>query len=259
MLLKNKCGTTFFILFIISWSVPSFCQIQTDSTDYKIGLNVSGRRISGTFNQLVARGAINADFQNRNWHLENRLSYQYNKTNGRLIEDNWYNLLTFSWFINGHKRLYPGLFYHYDNNLMFRVNRRHRVGIGVGSILDKEDMKLHIVAGLAYENATFNGDTFVNSDFDFEERQNGLFVFRIENGFAFAQNKINLSYRFFYMQSLKEGLDYDFWITPKVSFKVIKGLSLNITYDYRFENVHLESLSNYNDIILFGINWTIKN
>ena len=31
-----------------------------------------------------------------------------------------------------------------------------------------------------------------------------------------------------------------------------------VVYDYRFEKVHLETLSNYNDIVLFGFNWALK-
>jgi len=248
----------FFFMGILLTSFDSYGQSQKDTLQYKVDLNFSGRKISGTFKQLVAGGGFNVDLLYNNWHLENKTAYRYNKTNTRLIEDNWYDLVTLKYYPKGKKKLYPGAFYHFDNNLMFRVKNRHQYGIGLGSELDKGTIKLSLLAGIANEHSTFNGSEFVNSDRDFSNRKNGLFLFRLNNGYFISEKKISLSYQLFYFQSLKERTDFDIWLTPRISFKVIKGLSFHVVYDYRYENVHLESLSNYNDIVLFGFNWTLR-
>ena len=255
---KIKYIFTIFFIGTLLLSFPSYGQSQKDTLAYKVDLNFSGRRISGTFSQVVAGGGFNVDVLYKNWHLENKTTYRYNKTNTRLIEDNWYDLVTLKYYPNGKKKLYPGLFYHFDNNLIYRVKNRHQYGIGLGSELDKGAMKLSLLAAIANENSTFNGSEFVNSERDFSNRKNGLFLFRLNNGYAMAKKKINFSYQLFYFQSLQESADYDIWLNARISFKVIKGLSIHVVYDYRFENVHLEPLSNYNDIILFGFNWTLK-
>ena len=239
-------------------SIPTYGQSQKDTLQYKIGLDFSGRRISGTFSQVVAGGGFNADVLYNNWHLENKTTYRYNNTNTRLIEDNWYDLATLKYYPNGKRKLYPGVFYHFDNNLIYRVKSRHQYGIGMGSELDKGAMKLAILAAIANENSTFNGSEFANSERDFSNRNNGLFLFRLNNGYSLAKKKINFSYQLFYFQSLKESADYDIWLSPRIRFNLFKGLSFYVVYDYRFENVHLESLSNYNDIVLFGFNWTLR-
>ena len=249
---------TFFLIGMLLASFPSYGQNPNDTLEYQMDFNFSGRRISGTFSQVVVGGGFNLDLLYNNWHLENNTSYRYNKTNTRLIEDNWYDLITLKYYPNGKKKLYPGVFYHFDNNLIYRVNARHQYGIGLGSVLDKGKMKLSLLAAIANEHSTFNGSEFVNSERDFSLRKNGLFLFRLNNGFSIAQKKINFSYQLFYFQSLKESTDYGIWLTPRISFNVLKGLSFYVVYDYRFENVHLESLSNYNDIVLFGFNWTLK-
>ena len=240
-------------------SFSAYSQSQKDSLQYKVNLDFSGRRISGTFKQLVVGGGFNLDLLYKNWHLENKTTYRYNKTNTRVIEDNWYNLTTLKYYPNGKKKLYPGAFYHFDNNLMYRISKRHQYGIGLGSELDKGIVKLSLLAGIAHENSTFNGFEFVNSERDFSNRKNGLFLFKLNNGYSFAKKRINFSYQLFYFQSLKESADYDIWLNSRISFKVFKGLSLHVVYDYRLENVHLEDLSNYNDIILFGFNWTLRS
>jgi len=258
-MINTKYMLTIFFIGMFLMSLPSYGQSQKDSLQYKVDVNLSGRRISGTFSQLVVGGGFNADVLYNNWHLENKTTYRYNKTNTNLIEDNWYDLVTLKYYPNGKRKLYPGVFYHFDNNLIYRVKSRHQYGVGLGSELDKGAMKLSILSAIANEHSTFNGSEFANSERDFSNRNNGLFLFKLNNGYSFAKKKINFSYQLFYFQSLKESADYDIWLTPRISFKVIKGLSLYVVYDYRFENVHLEPLSNYNDIVLFGFNWTFKD
>ena len=248
---------TFIFIGMLLLSFPSYVQSQRDTLQYKIGLDLSGRRISGTFSQVVAGGGFNLDLQYNNWHMENNTSYRYNKTNTRLIEDNWYDLVTLKYYPKGQKKLYPGVFSHYDNNLIYRVKSRHNYGVGLGSELDKGKMKLSLLVAIAKGNSTYNGSEFVNSDRDISNRKNGLFLFNLNNGYAIAKNKVNFSYKLFYFQSLKESADYILRLNSRINFKVFKGLSLYVAYDYRFENVHLETLSNYNDILLFGLNLKI--
>ncbi len=254
--LKNILTLFFLGMFLVSF--PSYGQSQKDTLQYKVDLNFSGRRISGTFSQVVLGGGFKVDLLYNNWHLENNTAYRYNKTNTRLIEDNWYDLVTLKYYPNGNKKLYPGVFSHFDNNLIYRVKSRHNYGIGLGSVLDKGAMKLALLGAIAKGNSTFNGAEFVNSERDFANRKNGLFLFRVDNGYAIAKKKINFSYQLFYFQSLKERTDYTIRLNSRISFKIFKGLSCYVVYDYRFENVHLASLSNYNDIILFGINLTVR-
>lgn len=250
---------SFFFVGLLFVSFSSYGQSQNDSLRYKVDMNLSGSKISGTFSQVVAGAGLNVDLLFSYWHLENRTTFRYNKTNTRLIEDNWYDLATLKYYPNGKKKLYPGVFYHFDNNLSYSVKSRHQYGIGLGSVLDKGSMKLSILGTVGYENSTYNGSEFVNSERNFSNRKNGLFLFRIDNGYAMAKKKINFFYQLFYFQSLQEGADYDIRLNARMSFAILKGLSFQVVYDYRFENVHLETLSNYNDMLLFGFNWTLRN
>ena len=258
-MLQSKKELVFLVFALLLIGFQSYGQSMKDSLQYKVDLNISGRKISGTFDQLVAGAGFNVDLRYKYWHLENNTRYQYNETNDRLIEDNWYDLLILKYYPKGSRKLYPGVFYHFDNNLIYRVDARHQYGVGLGSVLDKGSVKLSLLAAIANEQTRFNGSDFVNSERDFSNRENGLFLFRLNNAYSFAKKKINFSYQFFYFQSLKETSDYDIWVNAKLNFRILKGLSFHIVYDYRFENVHLETLSNYNDIILFGLNYALTN
>ncbi len=253
-----KLKSLFVVLILLIFSLTSIhAKNSKDTLQISLQIEFSGRRISGRFNQLVVGGGIGLDVIYGNWHLENKTNYRYNKTNSTLIEDNWYDLATLKYYINGRKKFYPGIFYYYDNSLIYRVNRRQQYGIGIGSTFDKGSTKLDLIAAFGYENTNYNGSEFVNSERDIPKRQNGIFLFRANFGYGFASNKISISSQLFYFQSLKEGTDFDLWINPKISFKIWKAISIYIAYDYRFENVYLETLSNYNDILLFGLNLKI--
>ena len=249
---------SFFVLGFILLNFASFGQSKKDTLQYELDLNFSGRRISGTFSQIVTGGRFNVKLLYNNWHLENKSTYRYNKTNTRVIEDNWYDLLTLNYYPMGNRKLYPGAFYHFDNSLLYRVNSRHHYGLGLGSVLDKGKMKLSLAAAVANEHSTFKGSEFINSERDFSSRNNGLFLFKVNNGYTIGEKNVNFSYQLFYFQSLKESADYDIWLNTRISIKVYKNLAFHVVYDYRFENVHLETLSSYNDIVLFGFNWSLK-
>jgi len=255
---KIQSILTFFFLGMLLMSCPTYGQSLKDTLQYKIDLSLMGRRISGTFSQVVVGGGFKVDLRYKNFHLENNTTYRYNKTNTRIIEDNWYDLVTLKYYPNGKKKLYPGVFSHFDNNLIYRVKSRHNYGVGVGSVLNKGAMNLSLLVAIGKGNSTYDGAEFVNSERDISNRKNGLFLFGLDNEYSIAQKKINFSYQLFYFQSLKESADYVIRLNTRLNFKIIKGLSFYIVYDYRFENVHLESLSNYNDIVLFGFNWALK-
>ena len=75
---KIKYILTFFFIGMLLMSFPSYGQSQKDTLQYKVDLNFSGRRISGTFSQLVVGGGVNVDLLYNNWHLENNTTYRYN-------------------------------------------------------------------------------------------------------------------------------------------------------------------------------------
>lgn len=249
------------ILIVLISSIFSLTSVlaqnKKDSLQFNLKMDLSSRRISGTFKQLVAGGGLELKLRYGNWQLKNNTNYRYNKTNAILIENNWYDLLRLMYYPYSHEKLYFGFFYHYDNNLLYRINSRHQYGTGIGSTLDKGLSKLSLIATIGYERSDYRGSEFVNSNRDFSIRENGLFLFRLDHGIRFPKYGVSISSRLFYFQSLAEGADYDLWINSSVRFKIWRGLSFNIIYDYRFENVHLEALSNDNDVLLFGFNLVV--
>lgn len=256
-----KSNLLFLICFpLIAILSPSLAQSSLDSLSYQVGLSLSGSRISGTFTRITLVGGLETHLNSSKFTLHNSLSYRFNNTQGRVIEDNWYDLFTLFYYPDEKKRWYPAVFYHYDNNLIFRVNSRHRFGGGIGSIpVDNGTVFLRVATGWAHEFTNYNGDTFFNSDLDMAKRDNGIFLIRINNDYSLLKQRLLLKVDLFYMQSLKEASDYDIWFRPSVQVRLNKAISFFVNYDFRFENVYLEAISPANDVLLGGLKFSLSN
>lgn len=227
---------------------------QRDSSQfhYDLRLDLSGRLIGGTFEQLVFNNSLDLKVENKRWSFQNATSYRFNRTGNAQVENNWYELFSASW-LNKKKLFFPTVFYHYDNNLMFRVNARHLFGGGLSSVKSWEGHALRLDVGAGYDYTDYNGSQFENSPRLGPIRRRSLLMFRLTHENKFFQGKVALANDFFYRHSLVERSDYLFILQPKVSFAVSTHLNTSVGFEYRFENVHLLDLSRFNSILVYGL------
>lgn len=235
-------------------------ELSKDSLEYNVNIKLSGSRMTGFFNRSAFAFVADKHLHIGKWTFHNNLSYRYSIFNEIQIENNWYELLTISYAPNERKIWYPLAFYHFDNNLLFRVNSRHRYGVGIGShIVETGNVFFQFGGGFGYEATIYDGDIFINSDLNDVLRQNGLLMLSLNNNYILLKGRFALKLNVFYMQSLKENTDYEIWFRPSLQYAINKHIALLINYDYRFENVYLEGLTSNNDILLFGINVNFAN
>ncbi len=250
----------FMLLLFSVLSMNARGQSSLDSLEYSVGLKFSGSRSSGIFNRNSFAFGAEKHLHQGKWTFHNTLTYRYTEFNGIQLENNWYDLFSVFYYPNEKQNWYPVAFYHFDNNLLFRVNSRHRVGAAIGSVLLKKDhVFLRVGAGGGYEASRYNGDQFANSDLGNSFRENGLFLFRINNDYTFFDSRFVLKLDLFYMKSTKEILDFDIWFRPSLLYRITERITLSANYDYRYEHVHLEELPAANDILLYGLNIKFAN
>lgn len=246
------------ICFLLFFGISAFSQDSIPAKSkitYKI--NASGHYISGTFSQLVSSNSLEGKLEKGRWLLQNYTSYRYNVTMNQTFENNWYQLLTVS-RLSKSKRLNPTVFYHFDNNLMFRVNQRHLFGGGIGSQFSKGNHQLLFEIGPGMDITEFNGNSFVNTDKMEKTRRRTIGIVRVKNEHKLLNSKLGFSNSLFFRQSFNELSDFLLMISPKLSAKVTKNLAVTVGFDYRFENIHLVELSNFNNTVLFGLSYCSK-
>ncbi|HMO40173.1 MAG TPA: DUF481 domain-containing protein [Saprospiraceae bacterium] len=227
-------------------------QDTTSTFKYDVKWHLTGRVLTGTFEQFVFNSNLDFKIETHRWEIHNATFYRYNQTGNTKIEDNWYQLVSLSYFINN-KKFFPSGFYHYDNNLMFRVNNRHLFGAGAGTIIQRKKHFIRLDGGFGYDKTIYNGNTFENSNRIGAIRERPLVVGRLVQEHSILNNKLLISNTVFYRHSLEETADYLVILSPKVMLKIIKHLSVNLSYEYRFEKVHLVGLEETNSLLSFGI------
>lgn len=232
----------------------SFSAISQDSTKFNssIKLGLTGHYISGTFTQFVSSNNLDVIIEDNRWYFHNLTTYRFNKTMNANIENNWFEFFSAS-YLSKKKHLFPTLFYQFDNNLMFQVNRRHLTGGGISSIMDENNHFVRLDIGAGYDWTNYESGDFANSPLIGNRRTRPVFLLRLQNKHDLFNSKITVSNDLFYRHSFIERSDFVMFIRPKLSFHVLKNISMNVGYEYRLENVHLVSLSRENAILLFGV------
>jgi len=143
---------------------------------------------------------------------------------------------------------------HINNFLIEKAKNALLLGVGIGAYpYDKNGYQIRFTTGYFYENETYNGDTFINSELINPQRINNSVWLHLTTKIPIAKRG-SFDIDFWYFQSFKERGDYALSILPKLQMKINRHFSFMIRYDWRFENVYLEPLTDLNDLLLFGLN-----
>lgn len=249
----------FGFLLLIS-SLSAIAQDTTSTPQYDLKVGISARHIGGNFQQFVYANQLDFSFTLHHWEVHNLSSYRFNQTLGQTIENNWYQLIQVSFLPKG-KKLFPTAFYHFDNNLMFRVIHRHLTGAGMSSSQTWQGQYARMDLGLGYDYTHYDdlGALFVNSDRQGAVRNRPIFILRLIHEHKLFKEKVLLSNDLFYRHSLIEKSDYFLILRPTIAAKLHKTLSVNLSYEYRLENVHLSDLSLFNTTLLAGLTFQVNS
>ncbi|MDP5169587.1 MAG: DUF481 domain-containing protein, partial [Bacteroidia bacterium] len=218
--------------------MSAIAQDTTSTLQYDLKVGVSARHIGGIFQQFVYANQLDFSLSLRHWEVHNLTSYRFNQTLGQTIENNWYQLIQASFRPKG-KRLFFTAFYHFDNNLMFRVIHRHLAGAGMSTSQSWQGQSARMDLGLGYDYTHYDdqGASFLNSDRLGAVRNRPIFILRLIHEHQLFKERVLLSNDLFYRHSLIEKSDYYLILRPKIAAKLHKTLSVNLSYEYRLENV----------------------
>jgi len=247
-------------IFLISSQLFSQENFVTDSVSYKLSMDVSGARSSGSFARTAVNFGGDLVIEKGKWEFHENVSYRYNNTNGRKLLDDWLSQAMLIYHTEGWWNWFPIAIHQFENNIIYRVNRRNRFGLGLGAYpINKNGYLVRMSTGWFYESEEYNGTAFINSELIGSHRENSNLWFHMKNEAPLGKTNGLLGLDLWYFQSFKENEDYTLRIQPSIKMRINKHFSFMVKYDYRFENVFLESLVSSNDILLFGVNVKLNN
>jgi len=228
-------------------------ETRADSLSWKIKFDIGGNRSTGFFSRLGFRGDLGIDFEYGRWELHNNLNYLYTDVNGFTLMDNWLNIVYLGYYLGSDWRLSALALHYFETNLIYRVESRHRTGVGIRAIPYKKDGGLiRFTTGVFYEDEQYNGDLFLNSELQDNQRTNPSTWFHGTATAPLISKMSSITLDFWYFQSFDEREDFALTISPMVQLKLGSHFTFFAKYDWRFENVYLESLTDTNDNLVFG-------
>lgn len=241
------------LLLCVCFFTDSKSQDSTVVKSINVNSSLSGRYLSGQFNQFIISAQVGVSLKSTKLEVNNSISYRFNQTNGLIFENNWNELLTFR--VTPNKKYHPVGYYHFDNNLLYRINYRHHFGLGVGTQKKWKNHSLEADLGLGFDYTKYNGSYFENTTDTFALRQRSLAVLQINHAHSFFKNKLVIKNQLFFRSSFTDRKDFLLFVRPHLAYKIFNNILVNSTFEYRFENVHLVELSRLNTTLLFGFTY----
>jgi|GEM_PF-6019689 len=252
--MKNQLFINTFLVFMAVVFISSETIGQsTDTLKYKFDFQIGGQRKRGINSQTALRVTANNELENNKLVLTNLSSYTYTEVNDFNIADDLHFRTYAMLKLNSTTRFLPVFAHNYSKNVLYRITSSHRALAGVRIIPVKQYRDFSFLVGGGYEFSNYKGEVFIESPFVSSQRNFALGFLKISGKHQLGKNKIFIEYNFFSVQSFKETKDYSFWLTSRVSVPLGKKFSIGVNYDFRFRNVHLEDLTDINDLLLFNI------
>ncbi|MCI4671828.1 MAG: DUF481 domain-containing protein [Bacteroidia bacterium] len=248
------------VMFVVCASISRslLAQEVSDTLQYNGSLTLGGSYKTGLVNQTSIRGSVENSFKKSDWALYNRTSYFYSEVNNNRLFNDWTVVSKLGYTITDRAKISPTLFHLYKSNLLFRILNSHRFLFGA-SITPLKNPKALVYVGVGFDNTSYAGDQFVNSDLNNSNRRFGISTIHVENKHHFGDKKFSLSYSLFYFQSFKESADYTVWLIPAFAVAFNKKLSLVINYDFRYRNVHLVDFPAINQALTVNLNVSFQS
>ena len=236
-------GTNVYAQFVNPESVRS----KKDSTGFSgtIGLDVS--IIKNTSSIFSLGNSIYIQYTNKK-HLAFFInSLNIKKVNDESIIDKGTQHIRYNYKLSGKIALEAFMQNHY--NKISKIDKRSLTGAGARfTIFDKDRFETYLGTLLMYEYEKIKEDQIIyNKDFRFS----GYASFR-----WFPIKNTTITSTTFYQPKLSEFSDYRIFSSNSISFKVVKGLSIGITYIANYDTHPAIDIPKYQYRLMNGLAYT---
>lgn len=226
---------------------------RKDTLDWQIKLSAGGSLLEGNVARFLVMNRLEVAYANPSWGISTRNDYQYGTSKHTKTENDFVscNFL----YATPLKKIYPYLMGIVETNYRRKIKFRYQLGPGVSyTIASKENNLIRLSITGTYEYTRFGGTKFENVS---DTSNNIINVWRI-TGRLFGrqrvfENKLKLSYEFWWQQSVSDWRNYRFYNEDILEVPLNKKFSFRTGFRYSYENVRLKGLKPYDLFWTFGL------
>ncbi len=224
-------------------------RVQKDSSGFAgtIGLNVA--LIKNTSTIFTLGNTIYVQYRKKNHLIFFINSLNIKRVNEEDIIDKGTQHLRYNYKIN--EKIVWEAFAQTHYNTISKIDARQLIGTGPRfRVLYKEKYDAHIGTLVMYEHEKINEEQIVyNDDFRFS----GYLTFQV-----FPVENISFTSTTYYQPRLDEFSDYRIYSQNSIMFKVIKNLSIGITYTATFDTEPAIGIPKFQYRLLNGISYSFN-
>jgi hypothetical protein len=229
---------------------------ESDSIRWQIKFNATGSVLDGNVARTLLLNRFEVANANKNWGVSTHNDYQYGRTRYILTES---DVISYNYFyLNPLSKVYPYVMGLLETNLRRKIEFRYQVGPGVSwNVINSNSSLLKLSTTATYENTRFGGTLFDDEKYS---GSNIIETWRLTGrlfGKHILQNKMRVSYEFWWQQSLNESINYRYHTEGAIEFPVAKHIAFRTAVRYSYENIELIGLKPFDLYWTYG--FTITN
>lgn len=245
-------------LFLLVFLLASLSQAQaqlneSDTIPFHIKFTSSGSYLHGVFTRLLLNNRFEVARATKNWGVSTRNDYNYGYTLFKRTENdlNSYNFL----YRRPTDRFYPYLMLLMETHYRRKLHFRYQPGTGVSyNLVQGPHNIVKLSAIVSYEHSRYGGNRFVHYE---DVSSNIISTWRF-TGRYFAkhriwEDKLRLSYEFWYQQSIIDKNNYRFHTEEVLEVPVNRHVSVRASFRYTYEHIVLEGIKPFDMFLTYGI------
>lgn len=232
----SKTYMSISIMLLLSWN-KSFSQInENDTLKFGYKLTAAGTIQSGNVRQVVVNSGLDM------LHYSPKISWRTINTNmyqvfsGKKADENF---ISKNFIYYGYqKSIYPYFMTWLETNYRRKINFRYQFGPGISfRVLNLKQQLIKLSATGTFEHTGFdNTYSFENYNKNTDEINTWRATIRLYGRTNIGRDKLNLSYEFWFQQSVQDGNNYRYHYEAALALPLSKKLNFVTALNASYEN-----------------------
>lgn len=255
--MNQKLIFSFFLIFILLVSFPSFSQSDTTKAKLSGFAQLNGTFLDGNNEQTLIFGFVDINFtpKKRNWSFLTSNQYTRVANFGTLNDSDIRNS---NWFTFGLKhKIQPQMVIFYENIKRRNLNTRIYGSAGVKfNLVDKINFSFQPALLIGYTYLDFQSNRFVEvTAFEKKEINTWMLTPALQMTAKVPNTNLQMEYLIWFQQDLEVENHRRFYGRAKWEVQIWKGLAMNFTLIHYYANLRLEGIESNDFSITYGFNY----
>jgi len=241
--------------------IPAMAQLnESDTTRFQLRAGTTGAWQKGNVDLLVLRGRLEFVTSSHNALVFKTLNNSLYQEFSGFKADNDINSRNYL-YLNPYRKIYPFAMVYFQTNYRRAIDFRSFGGVGATwQIVQQPITTLKLSASLIYELTRFRGNQFNEVAYNGNETiELARATIYLAGWHKLVENRLRVYYSGYWQPGLNGTSNNRFQLDAGLDFPLWKGLNATLQYAYSFEQIVTASVKQNDQVLTYGLSYSIKN